>query len=53
MGRSHGMNAEPMSFGTKFLSFYAELERRYKDLNDFIENHLKGWEMILELKINF
>ncbi len=42
MGRSHGMNAEPMSFGTKFLSFYAELERRYKDLNDFIENDLTG-----------
>ncbi len=42
MGRSHGMNAEPMSFGVKFLSFYAELARRYNDLNQFMEKDLTG-----------
>jgi adenylosuccinate lyase len=31
MGRSHGMYAEPMSFGQKWLSFYAEFYRRYQD----------------------
>lgn len=42
MGRSHGMNAEPMSFGAKFLSSYAEFSRRLQDLNRFIENDLTG-----------
>jgi len=42
MGRSHGMNAEPMSFGQKFLSHYAELSRHYKDLTHFLENDLTG-----------
>ena len=42
MGRSHGMNAEPMSFGQKFLSHYAELERRRDDLIHFMENDLTG-----------
>lgn len=42
MGRSHGMNAEPMSFGQKFLSSYAELYRRYNDLKDFHERDLTG-----------
>ena len=42
MGRSHGMNAEPMSFGAKFLSFYSEFARRLEDLNQFIENELTG-----------
>ena len=32
--------------------FYRYNKYRYFDPN-FIENHLKGWEMILELKINF
>ena len=42
MGRSHGMNAEPMSFGSKFLSFYAEFSRRLKDLTYFFEHELTG-----------
>ncbi len=42
MGRSHGMNAEPMSFGAKFLSFYSEFSRRLEELNTFIENELTG-----------
>ena len=36
MGRSHGMYAEPMSFGQKWLSFYAECSRRLKDLELFV-----------------
>lgn len=35
MGRTHGKNAEPMSLGVKFLSFYCELSRRYKEYFDF------------------
>lgn len=27
IGRSHGIHAEPLSFGQRFLSFYAEMER--------------------------
>lgn len=42
MGRSHGMNAEPMSFGLKFLSFYAEIARRKKDLERFLETQSTG-----------
>lgn len=42
MGRSHGMNAEPMSFGQKFLSSYAELYRRYKELKYFYDNECTG-----------
>jgi adenylosuccinate lyase len=42
MGRSHGMNAEPMSFGQKFLSSYAELSRRYKELSSFVEHECTG-----------
>lgn len=42
MGRSHGMNAEPMSFGSKFLSFYAEIGRRLKEIESFIEHDLTG-----------
>ncbi len=40
MGRSHGMNAEPMSFGQKFLGIYGELARRYQDLFNFYQNEL-------------
>jgi len=40
LGRSHGIYAEPMIFGQKFLSFYAEFESHYKDLLDFYKNHL-------------
>lgn len=42
MGRSHGMNAEPMSFGSKFLSFYTEFKRREQELKYFIENDITG-----------
>lgn len=42
MGRSHGMNAEPMSFGLKFLGAYSELNRRLQDLERFIEHDLTG-----------
>lgn len=40
IGRSHGMFAEPMSFGQKWLGFYAEFARRYEELNSFYENDL-------------
>lgn len=35
LGRSHGMFAEPMSFGFKFLSYVAEFSRRLEDLKHF------------------
>lgn len=40
MGRSHGMYAEPMSFGQKLLGHYNELSRRYQELRSFFENDL-------------
>ena len=40
IGRSHGINAEPMSFGQKFLNHYSELYRRYQELLSFYENDL-------------
>ncbi len=40
MGRSHGISAEPMSFGVKFLSYLSELRRRQKELQDFQANEL-------------
>lgn len=42
MGRSHGMNAEPMSFGTKFLSFYAEVSRRLEEIDEYLETQITG-----------
>lgn len=42
IGRSHGMYAEPMSFGQKFLLAYAEFSRRYQELTDFYQNELTG-----------
>lgn len=42
IGRSHGMYAEPMSFGQKFLLAYAEFSRRYQELTDFHQNELTG-----------
>ena len=42
MGRSHGMNAEPMSFGMKFLSSYAEFSRRLQDITQFLEKDITG-----------
>lgn len=41
-GRSHGMNAEPMSFGQKWLGHYFEFKRRYDDYTDFLKNELTG-----------
>jgi adenylosuccinate lyase len=40
LGRSHGMYAEPMSFGQKLLGHYAEFKRRGKELEDFYNNEL-------------
>lgn len=40
IGRSHGMFAEPVSFGQKLLGFWAELKRRYDDLEAFYKNDL-------------
>ncbi|GAB4221923.1 MAG: adenylosuccinate lyase [Francisella sp.] len=40
MGRSHGMFAEPMSFGQKFLGSYVEFKRRLKDIKEFKKNEL-------------
>jgi len=40
IGRSHGMFAEPMSFGQKFLSYSTELKRRLSDLESVIEKEL-------------
>lgn len=40
LGRSHGMYAEPMSFGQKLLGHYAEFKRRRDDLQDFYDNEL-------------
>jgi adenylosuccinate lyase len=45
MGRSHGMYAEPMIFGQKFLSFQKEFERRledYKNLQNEITGQISG-----------
>ncbi len=40
LGRSHGMYAEPMSFGQKFLSYYEELKRRIADLEAIYKTDL-------------
>lgn len=42
MGRSHGIWAEPMSFGQKLLGHYAEFQRRFTDLKDFYQKELTG-----------
>ncbi len=42
IGRSHGIYAEPMSFGQKLLGHYCEFERRYNELSQFYENELTG-----------
>ena len=41
LGRSHGMFAEPMSFGFKFLSYVSEFARRLEDLEHY-KNNLTG-----------
>lgn len=38
LGRSHGMFAEPMSFGFKFLSYVAEFSRRLQELEAYEKN---------------
>lgn len=40
LGRSHGMYAEPMSFGQKLLGHYNEFARRYQELKDFYKTEL-------------
>jgi adenylosuccinate lyase len=40
LGRSHGMYAEPMSFGQKLIGHYAEFKRRHHDLVEFTKNEL-------------
>jgi adenylosuccinate lyase len=42
IGRSHGMNAEPMIFAQKFLSFQAELKRRLHDYKSIMESEITG-----------
>jgi adenylosuccinate lyase len=42
IGRSHGMYAEPMSFGQKFLSHYCEFYRRFQELQLFVDHELTG-----------
>ena len=36
-GRTHGIHAEPTSFGLKLLGFYSELQRNKKRLNEAID----------------
>ena len=38
IGRSHGIHAEPITFGLKLTSFYEESKRNKKRLKDAIEN---------------
>ena len=40
MGRSHGINAEPLSLGGKFLGFYCEFYRRFLELEQYINNEV-------------
>lgn len=37
IGRSHGVHAEPITFGLKFARFYQEFKRNYKRLEDAIK----------------
>ncbi|HEY9160377.1 MAG TPA: adenylosuccinate lyase [Desulfomonilia bacterium] len=37
MGRSHGIHAEPVSFGSKFALWYAEMGRNLKRMNEAID----------------
>ncbi len=38
MGRSHGIHAEPVSFGLKFALWYAEMERNLRRMEAAVEN---------------
>ncbi len=42
LGRSHGMFAEPLALGQKWLSFYCEFYRRYKDLQQSFQEDCTG-----------
>ena len=42
LGRSHGMAAEPMIFGQKFLSAYTEVKRRLRDYEHVLEHEITG-----------
>ena len=42
MGRTHGMRAEPMSFGVKLLGHYAEFSRRFEEYQKFHDHELTG-----------
>jgi adenylosuccinate lyase len=42
IGRSHGMNAEPLVFAQKFLSIYEELKRRQVEYQRFLKENLTG-----------
>ena len=37
MGRSHGIHAEPIAFGSKFALYYAEMERNLKRMADAVD----------------
>ncbi len=37
MGRSHGIHAEPITFGLKFALWYAEMERNLKRMEDALD----------------
>lgn len=42
MGRTHGVHAEPMTFGLKVLSWYAEIKRDRKRVEDAVEVNRVG-----------
>lgn len=42
MGRSHGIYAEPLSFGQKLLGHGFEFKRRLKEIKDFYDNDFTG-----------
>lgn len=42
MGRSHGIHAEPITFGLKFALWYAEMERNLKRMEDAMESIAYG-----------
>ena len=42
IGRTHGVHAEPTTFGLKILSFASEIERNMKRVNSVMENVSKG-----------
>jgi len=42
LGRSHGMAAEPMILGQKFLSYQQEFRRRRLDVESALENEITG-----------